>query len=74
MVYFYTLSIFQETEISKAGHFDVSNIIIRNKVHKKYREVPKVTTLVTFGFSSLFLSLLLESLATFRRYFLFLDS
>ena len=68
MVNFYAHTIFQETAISKARHFDVSNIIIKNKFHKKYREVPKVTTLVTFGFSSLFLSLLLERLATFRRY------
>ena len=42
------------------------NMLKRNKGHKKYRKVPKVATLVTFGFSSLFLSLVLERLATFR--------
>ena len=29
------------------------NMLERNKGHKKYRKVPKVTTLVTFGFSNL---------------------
>ena len=42
------------------------NMLKRNTGHKKYRKVPKVPTLVTFGFSSLFLSLVLERLATFR--------
>ena len=44
------------------------NMLERNTGHKKYRKVPKVATLVTFGFSSLFLSLVLERLATFRGY------
>ena len=32
MVYFYILSIFQETAISNAWHFDVSNIIISSSM------------------------------------------
>ena len=39
-------------------------IIERVSISMTYRKVPKVTTLITFGFSSLFLSLLSEG-----RYF-----